>query len=156
WSDELTGLPNRAAYTRETSKILADANGTRGTSVLYLDLDDFKGVNDTLGHLAGDILLKRVAERLAARQTAGIFLARLVGDEFAVVQPGAAGRSDASALALGILAAFDEPFEIEDRKITVAASIGIAQAPADGSDLSELSRRADMALYAAKREAGAS
>jgi diguanylate cyclase (GGDEF)-like protein len=156
WYDELTGLPNRALCRQETKQILASRSANRTISVFYIDLDDFKGINDTLGHHAGDVLLKRVGERFKALGRTGIFVGRLGGDEFAVVQPDGAGREEASRLAETILSLLDEPFEIEDRKVTIGASIGIAQAPADGDGLRELSRRADMALYAAKQEIGGS
>ena len=155
WYDQLTGLPNRALCRQETERILA-ANGDATTSIFYIDLDDFKGVNDTMGHHAGDVLLKRVGERLARLRTADVFVGRLGGDEFAVVHSGGHGRADASRLAEVILATLGQPIEIVDRKVTVGASIGIALAPADGTRLSELARRADLALYAAKPDVGAS
>jgi diguanylate cyclase (GGDEF)-like protein len=154
WYDELTGLPNRALCRQETKRILSSRTIDRTISVFYIDLDDFKGVNDTLGHHAGDILLKRVGERLGSLSRTGIFVGRLGGDEFAVVQPDGIGREDAARLAETILSLFERPFDINDNKITIGASIGIAQAPGDGSDLSELAPRSDMALYAAKGEVG--
>jgi len=150
--DTLTGLPNRTQFQDRAASILAAAGSGRTINVLYIDLDDFKGVNDTLGHRVGDLLLESVAQRLSSCMGPGAFVARLGGDEFAVVQKATNGRGGACALAERIIGVLDNPFDIDEQKVTIGASIGIADAQAGAMDLTELSRRADLALYAAKSE----
>jgi len=154
--DTLTGLPNRAQFQERAIRILANAAPGSNVNILYVDLDDFKSVNDTLGHRIGDLLLESAARRLAACTAGEAFLARLGGDEFAIVQPSVNGRGPACALAERVIGVLDEPFEFEDQKAVIGASIGIAHTQAGCMDLAELSRRADMALYAAKGEGGGS
>ncbi len=129
--------------------------------MLWLDLDRFKHVNDTLGHPAGDALLRAVAARVDAatrargRGDAGTTIARLGGDEFAIALPvedGPAGRDDAAALAARLVAVLDEPFEIEGHQVAAGASVGIALAPEDGDCPDRLLKAADLALYRAKAE----
>jgi len=151
--DTLTTLPNREQFQDRATEILAHAGPGSSVNILYIDLDDFKGVNDTLGHRVGDLLLEDVARRLVAC-TDGAFLARLGGDEFAVVQPTRGGRGDACSLAERIIGVLDEPFEFEEQKAKIGASIGIAYTEPGCMHLAELSRRADTALYAAKNEGG--
>ena len=150
--DTLTGLPNRAQFQDRAAVMLASAARGVTVNVLYIDLDDFKCVNDTLGHRVGDLLLEGAAARLASCMTADSFVARLGGDEFAVVQFAKNGRGGACTLAECIIGMLDDPFEIDEQKVTIGASIGIAHTQAGCMDLAELSRRADMALYAAKSE----
>jgi diguanylate cyclase (GGDEF)-like protein len=152
--DTLTGLPNRTQFQDRAAGIIANMARESNVSVLYIDLDDFKGVNDTLGHRCGDLLLEGVAQRLSACAADAAFIARLGGDEFVIVQVSANGRSEASALAERIIATVAEPFEIDEQKVVVGASIGIGHAQAGELDLAELSRRADMAVYAAKNDGG--
>lgn len=154
--DTLTGLPNRAQFQERAIRILANAAPGSNVNILYVDLDDFKSVNDTLGHRIGDLLLESVARRLSACTAGSAFLARLGGDEFAIVQPSMNGRGPACALAERVIGVLDEPFEFEDQKAVIGASIGIAHTQSGSLDLAELSRRADMALYAAKGEGGGS
>ena len=116
----------------------------------YIDLDDFKGVNDTLGHVVGDQLLRAVGGRFLAACQDGEYVARLGGDEFAVLQFPFKTSEDIDRLAEKLLHCFDDPFEIEGRKITISASIGIARAPIDSDNFTDLLRRADVALYRAK------
>lgn len=148
--DALTGLPNRAQFQERAEAWLAAVGEGRSVSVMYLDLDDFKGVNDTLGHRVGDLLLEGVAVRLAVCMSGGAFVARLGGDEFAVLQENAAGASDSVLLAHKIIAMLDDPFDIDEHRVSISASIGIAQSAPGMADLADLSRRADLALYEAK------
>ena len=154
--DTLTGLPNRAQFQERAIRILANAAPGSNVNILYIDLDDFKSVNDTLGHRIGDLLLESVARRLSACTDGSAFLARLGGDEFAIVQPSMRGRGPACALAERVIGVLDEPFEFEDQTAVIGASVGIAHTEAGSMDLAELSRRADMALYSAKSQGGGS
>jgi diguanylate cyclase (GGDEF)-like protein len=121
-------------------------------ATLCVDLDNFKTVNDTLGHSCGDLLLQRVAERIRAMLRPDDTAARLGGDEFAVVQTGIAGPAEASALARRLLADLSEPFDIMGHQVLVGASVGVALAPSDGDDSDKLLKNADLALYRAKAD----
>jgi diguanylate cyclase (GGDEF)-like protein/PAS domain S-box-containing protein len=150
--DLLTGLPNRALFLERTESASARLR-QRGDrfAVFVLDLDRFKDVNDSLGHPAGDAILKDTARRLKSVLDEAEVLARLGGDEFAILQPiGADGREDAAAFAERIVQAIAVPYEIEGSKIVVGTSIGIALAPADGVEPNELMKQADLALYRQK------
>ncbi|GJD52340.1 hypothetical protein OPKNFCMD_5105 [Methylobacterium crusticola] len=147
--DTLTGLANRTTFREHLEALLAPAQAALG--LLFIDLDGFKIVNDSNGHLVGDALLKRVADRLRERcDRPGIVVARLGGDEFAIVVPG--GEIAAlEAFAASLIDALVAPYQIEaERRLQVGASIGIALAPVHGSDPETLLARADMALYSAK------
>ena len=150
--DVLTGLANRAEFNarlEEASKRLKRNGGN--VTVMMIDLDRFKVVNDTLGHLAGDQLLTEVARRLQATLRETDVLARLGGDEFAIIQEGGAEqREGAVALALRILDAIAKPFELNGQEMAVGTSIGIALAPENGVEPGELLKRADLALYTVK------
>ena len=150
--DPLTGLANRAEFNarlEEATKRLKRNGGT--IAVMMLDLDKFKAVNDTLGHPAGDQLLVEVARRLKASVRETDVLARLGGDEFAIVQEGAANQHEAAlALALRIINAICQPFDLSGQQASVGTSIGIALAPQHGRDPEELLKRADLALYNVK------
>ena len=151
--DPLTGLPNRVLFRDRFGQALALAGRGGGRlAVLLLDLDDFKGVNDTLGHPTGDALLRGIAGRLGGLVRGGDTLARLGGDEFALVQVGARQPADAAALAARLLAALEAPFDLDGRAVHVAASMGVALYPEDGADPDELLKNADLALYRAKAE----
>ncbi len=153
--DSLTGLPNRAGFHAclETAMGLDAGNGgstTPSLGVLMIDLDRFKLVNDSLGHAAGDELLREVTRELAARTRPDDVLARLGGDEFVVL---ARGVTDLTALQLigeRLLSAFDQPFIVEGRRFATTASIGATLGDAATTSVSELLRRADAALYRAK------
>jgi diguanylate cyclase (GGDEF)-like protein len=152
--DSLTGLANRAVLLEKINDALVRQrrNGEVFT-ILLLDLDRFKGVNDTLGHHIGDELLKEAARRLRASLRETDTLARLGGDEFAIVQAGESNQREAAiALALRVIDNMNEPFEIEGHKLNIGTSIGIALAPEDGTDCEELMKKADMALYRAKAD----
>ena len=144
--DALTNLPNRVLFREKMDQALR--RGER-LAVMFLDLDRFKGVNDSLGHSVGDALLCAVTERLQ-RVVRGVdTVARLGGDEFAIVQS-QARPSDASELAAKVIETLLEPFEVHGHQVVIGTSIGIAMAPTDGSDPDQLLRNADMALYRAK------
>ncbi len=149
YHDALTELPNRLLFTEHLQADLAQAeHEARACSVLLLDLDDFKAINDTLGHEFGDRVLVKVTRRLEAALAGGGVLARLGGDEFAVLADGAG--LEAERLARQLLDALDRPLDFEAMALHVAASIGIASFPAHGRTAVELLRHADVALYFAK------
>lgn len=152
YMDRLTGLPNRALFNDRLQHAIVAASGSRRPlSVMMMDLDRFKLVNDTLGHPIGDMLLCEVAERLRAalhRQTDTV--ARLGGDEFAVLLP-EGDLAAARVVAARMLRALEEPITIEGQLVDVGASIGIVIFPEHGTDMNVLLRRADIAMYAAKR-----
>jgi diguanylate cyclase (GGDEF)-like protein len=146
--DALTNLPNRLLFRDKMEQALAYGNEL---AVLFLDLDRFKSVNDSLGHSVGDALLVAATERLQ-RVVRGVdTVARLGGDEFAIVQTGAR-PTDATELANHIIEALSEPFVVLGHQVNIGTSIGIAMAPTDGREPDQLLRNADMALYRAKAE----
>ena len=152
--DPLTGLPNRRMLLSVLTRELARARREGcSLSLLLVDLDDFKGINDTLGHTAGDELLVLTAQRLQACLRDGDHVARLGGDEFAVVAVGAGGSDAPAALASRIVEVLGQPAELRGVEIRPGASVGIVIWPSDGADAEALLARADLALYAAK-EAG--
>jgi diguanylate cyclase (GGDEF)-like protein len=146
--DALTNLPNRVLFKDKMEKALG--RGDR-IAVMFLDLDRFKSVNDSLGHSVGDALLCAVTERLQRVVAPSDTVARLGGDEFAIVQRHAT-PAGASELARKIIAELAEPFEVQGHQLIVGTSIGIAMAPADGSEPDQLLRNAYMALYRAKSD----
>ena len=150
--DALTGLPNRSLIVERLDQAVTRARRT-GTqaAVMFLDLDDFKWVNDAYGHDAGDRLLTQVGERLVSCVRAMDSVARLGGDEFLVLLTEVRGPRDASRVAEKVLAVLAEPFELDGRQARVDGSIGIALFPGDGEDAGELIRHADLAMYVAKR-----
>ena len=149
--DALTGLPNRTLFNDRLAVAVAQAfRQPSRLAVLYLDLDRFKVINDSLGHSTGDELLRGVAERLRASVREGDTVARLGGDEFTVLVAGLATDEDTLKIAHKILEAIRLPFRIDDRDLYVTTSIGIALYPADGLDAETLVRNADTAMYRAK------
>lgn len=150
--DALTGLPNRVLFRSRLADAVALGRRDQHSAVLYLDLDHFKSVNDTLGHPFGDALLKAVTERLCAQVRETDTVARLGGDEFAVVQSGVAQPAGAKALASRIVDALGAPYQIHGQQVVTGASIGIAIVPEDGGDPDLLLRNADLALYRAKAD----
>lgn len=151
--DALTGLPNRTLFHERLDAALPRLHGhDEKLAVLYLDLDHFKTVNDTLGHPVGDLLLNAVADRLRMCLRDSDIVARFGGDEFAVLQMGLAGPDEASALADRLVKLMSEPYDIEGQRIVIGASAGIALAPNDGESSDLLLKNADMALYRAKED----
>ena len=150
--DALTDLPNRALFREQIRQALPQATGARQLAVLYIDIDEFKSVNDSLGHLIGDELLKAVARGLEGCVRESDLVARLGGDEFAIVQTGVAGQADVESLVARVYAAIRKPFDCLGHQVSTDASIGIALAPQDGSDLDQILKNADLAMYAAKAE----
>jgi diguanylate cyclase (GGDEF)-like protein len=148
--DALTGLPNRLLFTREAADAIDKARRTgRTAGVLFFDLDDFKVVNDTMGHNVGDELLVAVAERLAGSVRQTDMAARLGGDEFALLIQDAADVEAVEVFAERIVKAFSEPFTINEAEVLTTATVGVATSQ-DSADVDELLRHADLALYAAK------
>jgi len=151
--DTLTGLPNREMFLERLHLTLVQAHRDRDkVNLVFLDLDNFKDVNDTQGHAVGDKLLRSVADRLSACMRESDVLARLGGDEFVVVCPAVKNQESVAVVVQRIQAIFNDPFEIEGRQIYSSASIGIAVYPDDSQDASSLFRCADTAMYQAKNE----
>ncbi len=149
--DSLTGLANRFQMSQTLERILASPQeGNRECSVFLLDLDRFKHVNDTLGHPAGDALLKQVAQRLEVTVGDMGRVGRLGGDEFQVVLHGRNSTEVLGQLAGDVIRSLSQPYSIEGQRVVIGASVGIARCPDDATDLDLLIRNADLALYAAK------
>jgi len=151
--DALTGLQNRRRFSERLDEVLAESGDSRDKSaLLQIDLDDFKSVNDTLGHGTGDTLLQLAANRIRGALQDGDAAYRYAGDEFAVIQAGKQQPMAAERLAQAIVDAFKAPFVINDIPLFVGASVGIAFGPQHGVESEELMKAADIALYAAKRD----
>lgn len=149
--DALTGLANRYCFSRELQGALLRARDEgREYALLFADLDNFKTINDSLGHAVGDKLLRHVGQRLLALVDEGIVLARLGGDEFALLVPKLGDDLWLDDLARRILTMISEPFQLDDVQVSVRTSVGMACFPRDGRDPEHLLKRADLALYAAK------
>lgn len=149
--DDLTDLSNRSDFRcRLAQALFVDTTARLGLAVLFVDLDRFKQINDTLGHAAGDELLRIVATRLARTVRTEDIVGRLGGDEFACILTGLATREQAQRLATKLRDAVQAPCKIGDQLVAVGASIGIAMYPVDGADADELLLKADMAMYRAK------
>ena len=155
--DSLTNLPNRALFQDRLSQALERAQRSRlgkfakwETAVLLLDLDDFKSVNDTFGHLEGDRLLQAVAERLTKCIRQSDTVARMGGDEFTLIFENLSGQEDAKNMAEKILDVISQPFQLSNEEIKMTASIGISLFPSDGYDFLSLLKAADIAMYSAK------
>lgn len=151
--DSLTGLPNRALFQDRLEQALTRARRLQSsTAVIFLDLDGFKDINDTLGHSAGDMVLCQVAERLLGCVRASDTVARLGGDEFMVILPDIQSIADVLQTADRILAACDTPLQVGGAPRHVTHSLGLAIAPRDGDSVEELMQHADQAMYRAKQD----
>ena len=150
--DELTDLPNRHLFGVEVEKHFAWTDIGHKFAVLCLDLDHFKNVNDTFGHPFGDKLLKQVGVRLRSFVRQSDAVARFGGDEFAILQGAMGARAETAALAARIVDAMSAPFDLDGHQVVIGVSIGVAFAPADGTDAVQLLKAADLALYRAKAD----
>ncbi|NVD99929.1 EAL domain-containing protein [Massilia sp. BJB1822] len=151
YHDSLTGLPNRALLADRLDRaMLAAQRSSRRLAVMFIDLDRFKTINDSLGHMTGDQLLKEVANRLCAAVRASDTVARLGGDEFVVLVPGLGEVGESNRVAEKIIEALAAPFPLEGRMLHISPSIGICIYPDDGQDVATLMRNADAAMYHAK------
>ena len=149
--DALTNLPNRSLlYDRLNQAILGAERQDKPLALVFMDLDRFKEINDTLGHHVGDQLLKQVAERVLATVRESDTVARLGGDEFAVLLP-TADVEHAKQIAEKIIRAMEQPFNIDEHELSIGGSIGIAMFPDHGTDQATLMKHADIAMYSAKR-----
>ena len=148
--DALTDLPNRVLFHERLKRELAHIVPGKQVAVHYIDIDEFKSVNDSLGHLIGDELLKSVAASLRRCVSAPNFVARLGGDEFAIVQIAIKSHADVTDLVDRVLDAIREPYQCLGHQLTTDASIGVALAPEHGVDLDQILKNADLAMYAAK------
>ncbi|MGB3735377.1 MAG: EAL domain-containing protein [Ilumatobacter sp.] len=151
--DSLTGLANRRVFLRRCERALLQAQRSdHAAAVMFLDLDRFKDINDTLGHDVGDVLLIEVSKRLTAALRGSDTIARLGGDEFGILIPHVQTEADPFAVATKVLLAFEEPFTIAELELDIGASIGIALSPDHATEANALMRFADLAMYEAKRE----
>ncbi len=151
--DSLTGLPNRSYFLETLAETLPRVERRRARlALVFVDLDGFKLVNDSLGHAAGDLLLRTLADRLRTVTRRTDVVARIGGDEFTVLVQDLARADDAALVALGILEQLSRPCVINDREVPMSASVGISVYPEDGADGETLLRHADLAMYRAKRE----
>src|SRR5262245_31055827 len=160
--DPVTSLPNRLHFRAEADKMLAARPEETKAAMLFVDLDRFKNVNDSLGHARGDQLLIMVANRLRVVVTAELgegmvqrpLLARLAGDEFTIFFPEIEEAADAERVARRIALAISEPFELHGHSIDIGASVGVAISPDHGTGIESLMRAADIAMYRAKNSGG--
>jgi diguanylate cyclase (GGDEF)-like protein/PAS domain S-box-containing protein len=150
--DALTDLPNRVLFREQIERELRKAVSGQQFALLYIDIDEFKGINDSLGHHVGDELLKAVAASLKDCTKPGDLIARLGGDEFAVIQTAVGGRAEVEEFVIRIYEAIRQPYQCLGHHLSTDASIGIAIAPEDGTELDQLIKHADLAMYAAKAE----
>ena len=163
--DHLTGLANRSLFKASLEKALQESTATNAQlAVLFLDLDRFKNINDTLGHHIGDLLLKHIAERIncGIRETDAVTrinqedsascVSRLGGDEFTIMLTDLENRANAEKIALRIIESIHQPFDLEGHKVLITASIGISIFPQDGQDSDTLMKNADAAMYRAKEQ----
>jgi diguanylate cyclase (GGDEF)-like protein len=149
--DALTGLANRKLFVAEVETAIARARrAERTVSVLYLDLDHFKAINDTLGHSAGDDLLRQVAKRLVQALRATDIVCRMGGDEFTILLPEIKSPRDAAVVAAKLVQAIDDPFVLGDEVVQISASVGVALYPEHGAKADTLIQVADSAMYEAK------
>lgn len=152
YHDDLTGLPNRSLLHDRLGLAITHAyRQASHLALLFLDLDDFKAVNDSFGHGYGDRLLVELASRVRGSVRAGDTVARFGGDEFVVLLDGVTGAEDAAHVAAKVLAAVRAPFRIDGHPVSIAASVGVSVYPGDGTSPEELVSRADAAMYRDKQ-----
>jgi diguanylate cyclase (GGDEF)-like protein/PAS domain S-box-containing protein len=152
YHDALTGLPNRAFFDQQLPQAIArTAASDRLLAVIFLDLDNFKTINDTLSHAVGDLLLQQVPQRIGAALRAEDIVARWGGDEFTLILPNLANARDAAKIAQRIAEQLTPPFLLHNHELHITASIGIALYPQDGHDMTTLLQNADAAMYQAKQ-----
>ncbi len=155
YSDTLTGLHNRLSLISQFEQELSIAKRSYSVlAMLFIDLDRFKVINDTLGHQAGDLLLIEVSERIRTAISAHDVVARLGGDEFVVILNQLTSIEDAASVAMTIIERISDPYELEGHRLITSASIGISGYPNDGKDATSLMQNADTAMYQAKNEGG--
>lgn len=153
YHDQLTGLPNRVNFQEQLNAHIGDGGRLdRMLAILFIDLDRFKIVNDTLGHKAGDLLLQTVAVRLSDKQFANCQLFRMGGDEFTAIIPFIESKEEAVSIAERMLTVLDQPITLDTYEMKASASIGISVYPSDGQTLQELLTNADMSMYVAKKQ----
>lgn len=149
--DPITNLPNRHSFDNQIARVLLNQKyDLEKFALMYIDLDNFKYVNDSFGHHLGDLLLSRIAERLRKSLRQGDFVARLGGDEFVVIMSDFSDNSQIREVAEKILATLQTPFSLDGRELFIGASIGISICPTNGRDSESLKRQADSAMYLAK------
>jgi diguanylate cyclase (GGDEF)-like protein/PAS domain S-box-containing protein len=148
--DALTDLPNRALFREQIERELGHARKGGKFALLYIDIDEFKGINDSLGHHVGDELLKTVASRIRACIKPDDLIARLGGDEFAVIRTGVSSTDDVLDFVTRLHESIRRPYQCLGHQLSTDASIGVALAPQDGTELDQLIKNADLAMYAAK------
>ncbi len=152
YHDGLTGLPNRLLFRDRLDRAVALCQRERQqAAIMFLDLDRFKEINDSLGHDAGDVLLIEAAKRIAAKVRDSDTVARQGGDEFTLILLRITGRAGVARVANAIIAALQQPFVLMDQTVRIGASIGISLFPEDGQDYNELTKHADLAMYRAKQ-----
>ena len=148
--DTLTDLPNRASFHDRLSREIDRSADTGGLAVLFLDTDEFKAINDTLGHHVGDDLLVSIAHNLARCLKPGEFAARLGGDEFAVISPGITSEGEALEVVQRLYEAIRQLHHCKSHQISIDASVGVALAPQHGGTVDDILQSADLAMYEAK------
>ncbi|NLM72184.1 MAG: EAL domain-containing protein [Synergistaceae bacterium] len=149
--DFLTGLPNKEVFqSRLEDEIARSADGDRRLALLVFDINRFKNINDTLGHFAGDVLLKQVGDFLSECAGPTAMVSRIGGDDFHILVPDVGGPEDIAARVKKVLGCLREPMEVEGHRLFISASVGISLFPDDGSDVDELTKRADIAMGKAK------
>jgi diguanylate cyclase (GGDEF)-like protein len=152
YHDGLTGLPNRSLFQDRLGLAITHSSRRQGRlALLYLDIDDFKGVNDSFGHGYGDRVLVELAGRIRAAVRAEDTVARLGGDEFVVLLAQVTGAADAARVAAKVLEAVRPPFRVDGREVSIAASVGVSVYPDDGTSSDDLVRHADGAMYRDKQ-----
>ena len=152
YHDDLTGLPNRSLFHDRLGLAITHSSRLRGhLALLYLDIDDFKGVNDSFGHGSGDRVLMELAGRIRAAVRAEDTVARLGGDEFVVLLAQVTGAGDAAQVAAKVLDAVRPPFRVDGHEVSIAASVGVSVYPDDGTSSDDLVRHADGAMYRDKQ-----